>query len=150
MAHWLMKTEPDEFSIADLRQQQVATWDGVRNYQARNFMRQMKPGDTLFIYHSSCKQVGIAGIAKVVKDAHPDPSQFDPGSPYHDPKSSAEQPRWDMVAVAFEEAFDTLISLARLKANPALAELALCQKGSRLSVMPVSQSQWQAILEMRR
>ncbi|WP_341501823.1 EVE domain-containing protein [Gallaecimonas sp. GXIMD4217] len=148
MAHWLMKTEPDAFSIRDLRVMETSCWDGVRNYQARNFMRQMQIGDGVFIYHSSCKEVGIAGIARVVKAAYPDHSQFDPDSPYHDPKASPDQPRWFMVDVAFERAFDKVIPLSLLKANPALAELALCKKGSRLSVMPVSEPEWQAILAM--
>ncbi|EKE74914.1 EVE domain-containing protein [Gallaecimonas xiamenensis] len=149
MAYWLMKTEPDLFSIQDLLSQKVSPWDGVRNYQARNFMNDMALGDRVFIYHSSCKDVGIAGIGEVVKTAYPDHSQFDPQSPYFDPKASPDKPRWTRVDLGFVEAWPAVLSLARLKADPALAEMALVQKGSRLSVMPVSSGQWQHILGLK-
>lgn len=147
MAYWLFKTEPDTFSIDDLARANTI-WEGVRNYQARNFLRdEVQEGDEVFIYHSSCKQVGIAGIGRVVRAGFPDPFAFDPGSPYFDPKSSPDQPTWYAVELTFERRLP-LLPLAALKANPALAEMPLVQKGSRLSVMPVTPAQWRAILAM--
>ncbi|GGK03373.1 EVE domain-containing protein [Pseudomonas matsuisoli] len=150
MPNWLMKSEPDEFSIRDLERLGQARWDGVRNYQARNFMRSMARGDRFFFYHSSCPQPGIAGIGEIVREAYPDPAAVDPQSPYHDPKASAERNPWSALDVAFIDAFTDVIPLAALKANPSLAELSLVKKGSRLSVMPVSDKEWQAILKMVR
>ncbi len=148
MAKWLVKTEPSECGIDDFARQPegVIPWDGVRNYQARNFLAQMREGDLVFIYHSSCKRIGIAGIVRVVKSAYPDPSQFNPESPYYDPKSTAEKPRWQAVDLQFERKLPALISLDTLKAIPELSELPLVRKGSRLSVMPVSDAEWQQIL----
>ncbi|PSJ45275.1 EVE domain-containing protein [Zobellella endophytica] len=147
MAYWLFKTEPDTFSIDDLARANTI-WEGVRNYQARNFLRdQVQEGDEVFIYHSSCKQVGIAGIGRVVRAGFPDPFAFDPGSTYFDAKSNPDQPTWYAVELAFERRLP-LLPLAALKANPALAGMPLVQKGSRLSVMPVTPEQWQAILAM--
>lgn len=147
-SYWLVKTEPDECSIDDFASQpdKPIVWEGVRNYQARNFLRQMSEGDEVFIYHSSCKHIGIAGIARVVKAAYPDPAQFDPNSNYHDPKSNPDEPRWDAVDMIFEHKLKRLLSLDELKSNTALTELPLVKKGNRLSVMPVSLSEWQAIL----
>lgn len=148
MAYWLMKTEPDTFSIDTLKQQKVSCWEGVRNYQARNMMRDgMKLGDQVFIYHSSCKDVGVVGIAEVVKEAYPDHFQFDPESDYFDPKSSPENPRWIMVDIEYRQHLPQ-VSLARIKANPALVDMPLVKKGSRLSIMPVTDEQWQDILAM--
>lgn len=149
MPYWLMKSEPDEFSIHDLKKLGHGRWDGVRNYQARNFLRQMQEGDQFFFYHSSCAEPGIAGVGRVIRSAYPDPTTLDPESPYHDGKASSEANPWSAVDVEFVEAFSTPLALARLKANPALRELALVKKGSRLSVMPVSDTEWQAILAMR-
>ncbi|MFL1583611.1 EVE domain-containing protein [Stutzerimonas stutzeri] len=149
MPYWLMKSEPDEFSIQDLKKLGHGRWDGVRNYQARNFLRQMQEGDHFFFYHSSCAEPGIAGVGRVIRSAYPDPTALDPESPYHDGKASSEANPWNAVDVEFVEAFSTPLALARLKANPALRELALVKKGSRLSVMPVSDTEWQAILAMR-
>ena len=134
MRTWLFKTEPNDFSIRDLRDapDQMTGWDGVRNYQARNFLAQMQEGDLVFIYHSSCKRIGIAGIVRVVKSAYPDPSQFNPESPYYDPKSTAEKPRWQAVDLQFERKLPALIPLDSLKAMPELSELALVRRGSRL------------------
>ncbi|MFP2769145.1 EVE domain-containing protein [Oceanisphaera sp. KMM 10153] len=147
MAYWLFKTEPDAFAIDDLARANTL-WEGVRNYQARNFLRdQVQVGDRVFIYHSSCKQVGIAGIGKVERAGFPDPFAFDPDSPYFDPKSDPAAPRWYAVELAFERKLP-LLPLAALKANPALSGLPLVQKGCRLSVMPVSEAEWQAILAM--
>jgi predicted RNA-binding protein with PUA-like domain len=148
MPNWLMKSEPDEFSIHDLERLGQARWDGVRNYQARNFMRSMARGDRFFFYHSSCPQPGIAGIGEIVREAYPDPAALDPESPYHDPKASAERNPWSALDVAFINAFTDVIPLAALKAHPSLTELSLVKKGSRLSVMPVSDKEWQAILKM--
>ncbi|CAA0117995.1 EVE domain-containing protein [Zhongshania aliphaticivorans] len=151
MAYWLMKSEPDTFSLDDLRSRPDSTehWDGVRNYQARNMMRdQMKRGDKIFFYHSSCPVPGIAGIAKVVREASPDGSAQNPESRYYDPKASADNPRWFMVDVKFERKFKRLLPLSELKAEPALAEMALLKKGNRLSIMPVSEDEWQQILSM--
>ena len=131
-AYWLMKSEPDELSIRDLQRLGTARWDGVRNYQARNFIRSMNPGDLFFFYHSSCPQPGIAGIARIEGEAYPDPTALDPASPYHDPKASAEKNPWSARDVSFVEAFAEVVPLARLKAQDALANLALVQKGSRL------------------
>lgn len=150
MAKWLVKTEPSECGIDDFARQPegVIPWDGVRNYQARNFLAQMREGDLVFIYHSSCKRIGIAGIVRVVKSAYPDPSQFNPESPYYDPKSTPEKPRWQAVDLQFERKLPALISLDTLKAMPELSELPLVRRGSRLSVMPVSDAEWQQILHL--
>ena len=149
MAYWLMKTEPDECSIDDLANAAPAAviWEGVRNYQARNFMRQMQVGDEVLIYHSSCKMIGVAGTAKVVKAAYSDPTQFDSQSSYFDAKIKKENPRWDAVDVKFVQKFKQLLPLDAIKAMPALQELALVKKGNRLSVMRVSEAEWRAILE---
>lgn len=148
MAYWLLKSEPSVFSIEDLKLRKTSLWDGVRNYQARNFMREMKAGDEAFFYNSSCPEPGIVGIMSIARAAYPDPTQFNPESPYYDPKSPSDKPRWDGVDVRFQETFKTVLPLAEIKANTALAELALVQKGSRLSVMPVSASEWKTILKM--
>jgi predicted RNA-binding protein with PUA-like domain len=148
MGYWLFKTEPETFSIDTLKQQKVSCWEGVRNYQARNMMRdQVKLGDQIFIYHSSCKNVGVAGIATVVKEAYPDHFQFDPTCPYFDPKSDPESPRWIMVDVEYQRHL-RLVSLKRMKANPLLEEMPLVKRGNRLSIMPMTEAQWQAILQM--
>lgn len=143
--YWLMKSEPDAFSIDDLAAMQVSPWDGVRNYQARNFMKQMQLGDQIFFYHSSCKPAGIVGIAEVVKEAYPDYTSWDPKSAYFDAKSTPTQPRWFMVDVAFVTKLPRLISLAELKEDAALSEMPLTQKGSRLSIMPIRNEDWDRI-----
>lgn len=146
MAYWLLKTEPDVFSIADLQKKGQEMWDGVRNYQARNYMRDlMKPGDGIFIYHSRVEPIGIAGQAKVVGPAYPDPTQFDPKSKYYDAKSNPEDPRWFLVDVAFVARFPRVITLAELKATPGLEKMVVTQKGSRLSVQPVRPEEWDLI-----
>ena len=149
MAYWLMKSEPDELSIEDLARLGEARWDGVRNYQARNFMRSMAVGDQFFFYHSSCPEPGIAGIARISAAAYPDPTALDPQSHYHDPKASPEKNPWSAVDVAHVETFSKVLGLGYLKQQTALAELPLVQKGSRLSVMPVTAEQWAAILQLR-
>ncbi|WP_339904235.1 EVE domain-containing protein [Pseudomonas guineae] len=149
MPYWLMKSEPDELSVHDLQRLEQTRWDGVRNYQARNFLRSMQPGDLLFFYHSSCPEPGIAGIARIVSAAYPDPTALEPDSHYFDAKASAAKNPWSAVEVAFVEAFKRVIPLAQLKAQSALLELPLVQKGSRLSVMPVSAEEWAATLALR-
>lgn len=149
MPYWLMKSEPDELSIRDLQRLEQTRWDGVRNYQARNFLRSMQPDDLFFFYHSSCPEPGIAGIARIVSAAYPDPTALEPDSHYFDAKASAAKNPWSAVDVAFVEAFKRVIPLSQLKAQSALLELPLVQKGSRLSVMPVSAEEWAAILALR-
>jgi predicted RNA-binding protein with PUA-like domain len=147
MAYWLFKTEPDEFSIDTLRVKKSSCWEGGRNYQARNMLRdEVKLGDLVLIYHSSCKKVGVAGIARVVRESYPDHFAFDPESEYFDPKSEASSPRWMMVDIEFVRKTERLIPLSVLKAMPELSEMPLVKRGNRLSVMPVSQQEWQAIL----
>ncbi|MDE1892902.1 MAG: EVE domain-containing protein [Xanthomonadaceae bacterium] len=149
MKHWLMKSEPDTFSIDDLKRRKQEAWDGVRNYQARNFMRDgMRPGDKVFFYHSNCAVPGIVGLAEVATDAYPDPSQFDPKSKYFDPGSSRDQPRWMLVDVKFARKLRRTISLDELKRHEALAGMALLRKGNRLSVMPVDAAHWTYILAL--
>lgn len=149
MKHWLMKSEPDTFSIDDLKRKKREAWDGVRNYQARNFMRDdMRVGDGVFFYHSNCAQPGIAGIAEVASDAYPDPSQFDPKSKYFDTGSSRDNPRWMLVDVKFVKKLKRVITLDELKNHPKLAGMALLRKGNRLSVMPVEAAEWRYILDL--
>jgi len=148
MGFWLFKTEPDAFSIDDLaaRPQQTEPWDGVRNYQARNFLRdKVQLGDKVFIYHSSCKQVGIAGVAEVVKAGYPDTEQFNPESKYYDPKASIDAPRWYRVDVKFVEKFNTVLPLKIIKSLPEVMEVGLVKKGHRLSIMPVEENEWHAL-----
>ena len=150
MKYWLFKTEPDAFSIDDLasRANQTEHWDGIRNYQARNFLRdQVKLGDKVFIYHSSCKDVGIVGLAEVVKEAYPDHTQFDPESRYYDPKSTPENPRWVMVDVKFVEKFPAILPLKKIKTMSEISEVGLVKKGHRLSIMPVNEYEFSALLQ---
>ena len=149
MSFWLMKSEPDELSIHDLQRLGSARWDGVRNYQARNFVRSMQPGDLFFFYHSSCPQPGIAGIARITGEAYADPTALDPQSHYFDAKASIDKNPWSARDVEFVEAFPAVIPLASLKSCAALSALPLVQKGTRLSVMPVSPQQWQDVLNLR-
>lgn len=151
MSYWLLKSEPSCFSIEDLakRKAQTELWDGVRNYQARNFMRQMKIGDLAFFYHSNTQIPAVVGVVKIVREAYPDPTQFNVADPHFDPKSHPANPRWSCVDVQLVEILKNPISLAAMKNNEALSDFALVQKGCRLSVMPVSQTQWQTILSMQ-
>jgi predicted RNA-binding protein with PUA-like domain len=149
MAYWLMKSEPEEFSIDDLRARPARTepWDGVRNYQARNMMRdEMRKGDLVFFYHSNCETPGIAGIAKIVGEGYPDPTAFDPEDTHYDPKSDPQSPRWFLVDVKFVRKLKRLIPLSELKSKRALESLALVRRGNRLSIMPVTKKQWEFIL----
>lgn len=151
MACWLFKSEPDTFGIDDLAAQPDRTdhWDGVRNYQARNFMRDdMAVGDQGFFYHSNTKEPGIVGIVEIVRAAYPDHTALDPESPYYDPKSDPDNPRWYMVDVRLVRRLARTITLAELKAHPELADMPLVRKGNRLSVMPVTPEQWDFILAL--
>ncbi len=149
MKYWLMKSEPDEFSIDALAKAGSEPWSGVRNYQARNFMIDMKLGDGILFYHSSTAVPGVVGIAEVVGAARPDPTQFDKKSDYHDPKSAPDNPRWQLVDVGFKRKLKRVITLEQLKANAAdLGNFALLQRGNRLSVLPVTAAQWKTILSL--
>ncbi|MFN3860177.1 MAG: EVE domain-containing protein [Roseateles sp.] len=146
MNYWLMKSEPDEVSILDLQQAGTLPWTGVRNYQARNFMRDdMRIGDGVLFYHSSCAEPGIAGLAEVCSAPYPDATQFDPASRYHDPKSRPDAPRWVHVDVRWRET-TRLLSLKEMRAAPELASMRVLQRGSRLSITPVTPAEWQAVL----
>ncbi len=146
--HWLLKTEPDSFSIDDLERVGREEWSGVRSFQARNLMREMRKGDPALFYHSSTKTPGIAGICEVVAPAHPDSTQFDPASEYYDPSSSREDPRWWCVDVGFVRKLPRFVTLEELRAIPALAFMPLLRKGQRLSVQPVSPQEWKRILKL--
>ncbi len=148
--YWLMKSEPDEASIDHLAAapQQTLPWTGVRNYQARTFMRDaMQPGDGVLFSHSSCPEPGIAGIARVVGGAYPDPTQFDPDSPYFDPQSRPDNPRWLLRDVALVKK-TRLLSLAAMRTAPELATMRVLQRGNRLSITPVTPAEWQAALRL--
>jgi predicted RNA-binding protein with PUA-like domain len=151
MNYWLMKSEPDTFSIDDLmrRPNQIEPWDGVRNYQARNMMRDdMKLGDLVFFYHSNCAEAGIVGIMEVVKEGYPDSSAFDPNDKHFDPKSDATKPRWMRVDVKYVRRLARTITLKELKLKTELADFTLVKNGNRLSIMPVSKVQWDFILAL--
>ncbi len=148
MRYWLMKSEPDTFGIEHLkkRPKQTEPWDGVRNYQARNMMRdEMQVGDKAFFYHSNCPEPGIVGIVQIVKAGYPDVTALNPESQYFDPKASTENPRWFRVDVKYEKTFDKIISLSKLKQCPQLEGMTVLAKGSRLSITPVSENHWHFI-----
>jgi len=152
MRYWLMKSEPDEFSIDDLAAAKGRTtpWFGVRNYQARNFMRdQMRVRDRAFFYHSSCPEPGIAGVAEVTAQAYPDATQFDRKSPYFDPKAMRDAPRWFNVDVTFVEKL-RLVSLAELRSHPELERMRILQRGNRLSITPVDPAEWAFVLKIAK
>ncbi|MGX9220959.1 EVE domain-containing protein [Massilia varians] len=152
MRYWLMKSEPDDVSFDDVlaAPEQTVSWFGVRNYQARNFLRDaMSVGDGVLFYHSSCALPGVAGIAEVASGPYPDASQFEPGSPYHDPKATPENPRWISVDVRAVES-GRYLPLSEMRTIPALEDMVLLQKGSRLSVSPVTAAEWNAILTLVR
>ncbi|HHO69174.1 MAG TPA: EVE domain-containing protein [Gammaproteobacteria bacterium] len=151
MQYWLMKSEPDVFGIDDLKQAPNKTdhWDGVRNYQARNMMRdQMKKGDRVFFYHSNCDEPGIVGIMEVVREGYPDHTAFDPQEKYYDPKSDPDNPRWYMVDVRYKRKLKRTIPLSELKQYEELQDCPLVRKGNRLSIMPITPEQWEFILSL--
>lgn len=152
MAHryWLMKSEPSAFSIQDLRKvrNQTTSWDGVRNFQARNFMRTMKKGDRVLFYHSSAEPPAVMGIAEVVTEAYPDDTAFDPKDMHYDPRSTRARPLWDMVDIKLVRVFRSPIPLDRLRQEPGLKRMELLRKGSRLSVQPVRPEEWKIVLEL--
>lgn len=149
MNYWLMKSEPLAYSIGDLEQEKQTIWDGVRNYQARNFLRQMQVGDLAFFYHSNTKLPGIVGLMRIVASNVVDPTQFEPDSKYYDSKSTPESPRWQTVTVEFEQNFGTIISLTQLKQIFSGEELLVVRKGNRLSVMPVNEEVAKQILAIQ-
>lgn len=147
MNYWLFKTEPDEYSIRDLQvaPNQTAKWDGIRNYQARNFLRdQVAAGDLVFMYHSQCKHIGVVGVVEIVRAAYPDPAQYDENSKYFDAKATFDVPRWFCVDIKHQRTFPRVVSLQRIKAHPELANMVLIKQG-RLSVQPVTAQEWQVI-----
>jgi len=152
MSHrcWLVKSEPETFSIDDLAAspRRMTSWDGVRNYQARNFMRAMAVGDRVFFYHSNADPPAVVGIAEVSRTAYPDDTQFDKSGDHYDPDSLPDAPRWDMVDIRFLEKFDQAVSLDRLRKEPRLKGMTLLKKGSRLSVQPVTPSEWDIIVKL--
>jgi len=151
MRYWLMKSEPDEFSIDDLKQRKIEPWTGVRNYQARNFMRDgMRVGDGVLFYHSSCDEPGVVGVAEVAHEAYPDPTQFDPKSDYYDAGSKREESRWLAVDVKFKRKLARTIALTELKDRAELGDFVLTRRGNRLSVLPVTKAQWDFILGLEK
>jgi len=151
MGYWLMKSEPDVFGVDDLMKAKgkTDTWDGVRNYQARNMMRDdMKKGDLVFFYHSNCKEPGIAGIMKIAREGYPDHTAFDPQEKYYDAKSDPDNPRWFMVDVKHVRKLKRVITLTELKSHAQLSDLPLVRRGNRLSIMPVTEKQWNFILSL--
>ena len=149
MHYWLLKSEPNDYSIDDLECEGVAMWDGVRNYQARNFIRDdIHIGDQVLFYHSNTEPPGVVGVAEVVKEAYPDPTQFDKNDSHYDPKSSTDNPRWFVVDVKFKKKFRSLISLTVLKEEKNLDGMPLLQRGQRLSVQPVTRKQFDHIVGM--
>jgi predicted RNA-binding protein with PUA-like domain len=146
--YWLIKSEPGVYSIADLKRDKSTGWEGVRNYQARNHLANMRLGELAIFYHSSAEPPGAAGIAKVSREAYPDEAQFDPKSDYYDAKSDRSKPRWVRVDVSFVEAFKELVSLAALKADPALEGMLVRKAGMRLSVQPVEPAHFAHVLRM--
>jgi predicted RNA-binding protein with PUA-like domain len=148
MKHWLVKTEPHVYSIDDLKRDKKTAWTGVRNYQARNFLQQMAPGDQVLVYHSNAEPPGVVGIAKVAAVAKPDLTQFDKKSEFFDPKASLHQPRWFCPDISFVKRLTAMVSLDDLRQNTALEGLLLLQKGSRLSVIPVTERHFRAIVGM--
>jgi predicted RNA-binding protein with PUA-like domain len=148
--YWLMKSEPSTFSIDDLQRSpnKTTSWDGVRNYQARNFMRSMAVGDQVLFYHSSADPPAVVGIAEVVKTAYPDPTQFDKKDKHYDPESKPSEPRWDMVDIRYVRKFSRALTLDELRNDSKLKGMVLLRKGSRLSVQPVTQLEWKHITSL--
>ena len=148
--YWLMKSEPDVYSIDQLEQDGSTSWEGVRNYQARNFMMEMKKGDRVLFYHSNAEPSGVAGVAEVVREAYPDTAAFDPKSDYYDEASTPEKPRWFMVDVGFVEKFPAVLGLPELKADPRFEGMEVVRKGSRLSVHSVTKEHFDSVVKLAR
>jgi predicted RNA-binding protein with PUA-like domain len=146
--YWLMKTEPDTYSIDTLAKEKVGTWEGVRNFMARNHMRAMKKGDLAFLYHSSCEPPGVAGLMRIHREAYPDETQFDPESKYFDPKSKREKPYWDRVDVQFIEKLRNFVPLSAIREDSAFDGMLLIKRGMRLSVQPVSAAHFKRIAKL--
>lgn len=147
MNYWLVKSEPNCFSIDDLKKNKTQSWDGVRNYQARNFMMEMKKGDAVLFYHSTCAIPGIVGLATISKESHPDHTAWDPKSEHPDPKSKPEKPIWFMVQVKFKEKFKKILTLEEMRKMKSLEKMKILQKGSRLSVTPVTKKEFETIIK---
>lgn len=151
MNYWLLKSEPTSYSIDDLfrEKNKITSWDGVRNYQVRNFMRDgMKKGDLAFFYHSNCEKPGIVGVVEVVRESYPDLTALDPEDHHYDPKSTPDNPRWLMVDIKFRKKFPQVISLQELRQNQKLKDLLILRKGNRLSITPVGKAHWDAIMKL--
>ena len=149
--YWLFKSEPSVYSLDDLKNDKDSTthWDGVRNYSARNLLRdEIQKGDSVLFYHSSCDEPGAMGVAKVVRDGYPDPTQFDKKAKYHDPKSKADNPRWFVVDVKYDKAFKSPVTLKEMRETAGLEAMALLRKGNRLSVQPVTADEWKIITKL--
>lgn len=149
--YWIFKSEPDVYSIDDLMRDKTTYWDGVRNYEARNFLRdKIKKGDVVLFYHSNCNEPGVYGICEVIKEGYPDFTQFDPDNKYYDPKSNPTKPTWFMVDIRFLKKLEKPVLLEEMKLNPKLKGMRLLQKGNRLSVLPISKSEFEEILKMSK
>lgn len=149
--YWIFKSEPDVYSIDDLMRDKTTYWDGVRNYEARNFLRdKIKKGDVVLFYHSNCNEPGVYGICEVIKEGYPDFTQFDPDNKYYDPKSNPTKPTWFMVDIRFSKKLEKPVLLEEMKLNPKLKGMRLLQKGNRLSVLPISKSEFEEILKMSK
>lgn len=150
MQYWLMKSEPNVYSVDDLAAEpgRTAFWEGVRNYQARNFLRSMRKGDLAFFYHSNCAQPAVVGVVEITRESYPDPTAFDADSAYYDPKSDPENPRWFVVDVKLKKKFERAVTLKALKTQSVLGTMRLLQRGNRLSVMPVTRKEWHHIVKM--
>ena len=148
MPRWLMKSEPDAFSIDDLKAAGTEPWDGIRNYQARNFLRSMRPGEPVLFYHSSCAEPAIVGLAHVASAARPDPTAFDPKAKYYDPKSDPDQPTWYLVDVRFACKLKSPLTREQLKPEARLADMRLMQRGNRLSILPIDAPHWRHLLKL--
>ena len=145
--YWLMKSEPSEYSIDDLKRDKKAPWFGVRNYLARNYMRdQMKQGDLVLFYHSSCPEPGVVGVAIVASAPYPDATQFDPKSHHYDPKATKEKPRWMLIDVRYKRRFSRVVSLLELRGEKSLKDIVILRPGNRLSITPVTEKEFQSVL----
>lgn len=146
--YWLMKSEPSTYSFADLKKDKTTVWEGVRNFQARNFIKEMKKDDLVLFYHSNSDDKGVAGLAKVIKEAYPDPSAQNPKSDYYDPRAKTKKDLWVVVDVAWHQDLKQLVSLESIKANEKLQDMRLVRKGNRLSVLPVTENEFKTIVNM--